>query len=174
MEFDYRCNGKHGARQLDGPDARRCASKDINGLYLEDLIWRDLENFLRDPGKVLNIVASRLSAQQPDARNLNERCEQVKHLLSDKQQERERILSLYRRGRIDEASLETQLDEIQAEEEVLKRQQEHVTYALDNAPDIAAVLTNAGQLLERLRGRLDQELSLRNRSGNSSKRWLAE
>ena len=159
VEFYYRCNGKHGARQLYGPDAKRCASKDINGQYLENLIWRDLRHFLQDPGEVVTVLASKLSAQVPDSPRLAQRSEQIQHLLKDNQEQRDRILSLYRRGRIDEFSLETQLNDIQAEADALRREQLEISDAYPNAQDTVAHLTDAAELLRQLRTRLDQRFS---------------
>ncbi len=159
VEFYYRCNGKHSARQLFGPEAKRCASKDINGQHLESLIWRDLESFLRNPGDVVDVLTSKLSAQVPDSTSLAARCEQIECLLRERQEQRDLILTLYRRGRIDDASLETQLDDIQAEEEALRQQRREAFEARDNAKDTAATLANAADLLGQLRTRLDQGLS---------------
>jgi site-specific DNA recombinase len=159
LEFYYRCNGKHSARQLFGPDGKRCASKDLNGQHLDSLIWTDVESFLRNPGEVSNVLNSKLSAQLPDSSSLAARCEEIQCLLGEKQAQRDLILTLYRRGRIDDACLETQLDDIQAEEEALKRQRREACEARDNAKDTAATLKNAADLLRQLRTRLDQGLS---------------
>jgi hypothetical protein len=39
-------NGKHGTRGLFGKDGKRCPSKDVNGAFLEEAVWNDIEQFL--------------------------------------------------------------------------------------------------------------------------------
>jgi site-specific DNA recombinase len=44
-----RCNGKHGTRGIYGEKGQRCPSKDVNGDFLEQSVWADVEGFLRNP-----------------------------------------------------------------------------------------------------------------------------
>src|SRR5207247_415285 len=48
----YDCNGKHQGRAIFGSDALRCRSKALPG-DIEAIVWRDIEGFVRNPGRVL-------------------------------------------------------------------------------------------------------------------------
>ena len=44
----YHCNGRQFARGLYGLTGKKCAAKSINGLYVEQVVWADVESFLRE------------------------------------------------------------------------------------------------------------------------------
>ncbi len=158
-EFYYRCNGKHGSRQIFPAGTPRCSSRDLNGSQLEKLVWSDVERFLVNPGEVLELLMAKLSGHDPEPRNLARQPEQIAQLLSEKREERNRVLALYRRGRIDEASLETQLSEIKAEEDALERQRIESLQAKEQAGSVQVFIHSADDLLQRLRARLEQGIS---------------
>jgi hypothetical protein len=64
------------------------------------------------------------------------------------------VLGLFRKGRIDEAALDCQLDEIQAEEESLRTRLAAARTAEPEQEAVAA-LANVPAMLERLREKLD-------------------
>lgn len=78
--------------------------------------------------------------------------------LEGKTIERERMLGLFRRGRIDEATLDQHLDLIEAEAARLQAEIEVAARAL-SAEDRAAQLNSAESLLATLRKRLDEPIS---------------
>src|SRR3954447_12338123 len=158
-EFYYRCNGKHSARQIFGAGAKRCASKDVNGSQLETLVWNDVERFLTNPGDVLELLAAQLSSEAPSSRHLRRTPEQIGQALQDKQGERDRALALYRRRRIDEASLESQLQEIEAEEDSLRHEQQEAAEMRRTHENVETATVQADQLLQRLKERLEQGIS---------------
>jgi transcriptional regulator with XRE-family HTH domain len=84
--------------------------------------------------------------------------------LQQKSMERERVLTLFRRGRIDDATLDQQLDQVDSEVSELNSDIERATRELA-AGDRTAQLQSAEALLETLRRRLDgpvpQELKRR-------------
>jgi hypothetical protein len=72
--------------------------------------------------------------------------------------ERDRILGLFRRGRIDEATLEKQMDEIEVEAAGLRSEIDAEARALSCA-DRREQLNSAEALLASLRKRLDKPIS---------------
>jgi len=159
VDFYYRCTGKHNARQLFRVGARRCSSKDVNGEQLESLVWNDVARFLADPGEVLELLASKLSSESPEAPVTSKTTQQIEMALNQKQVEKDRILALYRRGRIDEKALERQLREIETEEKALRQELEEAA-EMRRAADSAKLETlEADDLLRRLRARLEQGIS---------------
>ena len=152
VESYYRCNGKHGARGLYGKDGQRCPAKDVNGMFFEDTIWNDIEQFLRNPGGVAEILRQKIAARTSDRVPEFDR-RSLEIALEDKAAERARVLALFRKGRIDDAALDRQLDEIVAEEESLRTR-----LAAVRSPEPeqeAAALASVPAMLEALREKLD-------------------
>jgi hypothetical protein len=74
--------------------------------------------------------------------------------LETKSEERARVLGLYREGRIDEAALDCQLDEIKAEEDSLRTRLAAARTAEPEQEAVAA-LASVPAMLEKLREKLD-------------------
>jgi hypothetical protein len=49
----YLCNGRNGTYLVRGKTSVLCPSRAIYASRLEALVWRDVEDFLRNPGAVL-------------------------------------------------------------------------------------------------------------------------
>jgi site-specific DNA recombinase len=105
-DFYYRCNGKHGTRGIYGANGKRCPSKDVNGDFLEQSVWSDVEDFLRHPGTVIELLRQRMAAERAGSKRSRERLARLEDSLGGKITERDRILSLFRKGRISEKDLD--------------------------------------------------------------------
>jgi site-specific DNA recombinase len=158
-EFYYVCNGKHGARGLYGEKGQRCPSKSVNGIYVENLIWEEVEGFLRNPGPVLGELHRRMTAQKKTSGNGHQEIEQLELTLKNKGDERARVLALYRRRRIDDATLDAQLKDIEVEEADLQRALDMRKSAAAQVSAGAAELASAEDLLAQLRTTLDGPVS---------------
>lgn len=154
----YRCNGHQMARGLYGLNGKRCPAKAINGGYVERLVWADIEAFLRDPGDVLERLRDRLSLKDEDRKRQEKELKSLAGRLEQKTAERERMLGLFRRGRIDEPTLDRQLDAINTEAAGLQSGIEAAERAL-SAEDRAAQLRSAESLLSTLRTKLAGPIS---------------
>jgi site-specific DNA recombinase len=154
----YRCNGRQMARGLYGLNGDKCLAKAINGEYVERLVWADIEAFLRDPGDVLERLRDRLSMKDEDRKRQEKELKSLTGRLEQKTAERERILGLFRRGRIDETTLDRQLDAINTEAAGLQSGIEAAERAL-SAEDRAAQLRSAESLLSTLRTKLAGPIS---------------
>ena len=129
---------------------KKCPAKNLNGDYVERLVWADIEAFLRDPGEILERLRTRFAMQDGDRARRQKELEGCKARLQEKQAERDRMLGLFRRGRIDEATLDHHLDMIDAEAAGLQAEIEAAKRAL-SADDRAAQLQSAESLLATLR-----------------------
>ena len=154
----YRCNGRQFARGLYGLSGKKCPSNSLNGVYVEQLVWADIESFLRDPGEILDRLRERLSMQDGDHQRRQKELDDFQAALQQKTGERDRVLSLFRRNRIDEATLDAQLDLIDAEAAGLQAEIETATRAL-SAGDRAEQFRSAEELLDTLRTRLAGPIS---------------
>jgi site-specific DNA recombinase len=151
----YRCNGRQQARGLYGISGRKCPGRSLNGDYVERLVWADIESFLRNPGEILERLRERVVMQDGERQRRQKEVGDLGDRLQQKAAERERVLGLFRRGRIDDTTLDRQLDLIDAEAADLQTDIATGTRAL-SAGDRTAQLQSAEALLETLRKRLDR------------------
>jgi site-specific DNA recombinase len=150
----YRCNGRQQARGLYGIDGKKCPSRTLNGDYVECLVWADIESFLRNPGEILERLRERVVMQDGERQRRQKELGDLRDRLQQKTGERDRVLGLYRRGRIDDVTLDQQLDQINTETADLTTDIETATRAL-SAGDRTAQIRSAEALLATLRNRLD-------------------
>ena len=122
QEFYYRCNGMHTPVLRHGGE--RCNAKSVRGDVLEQQVWADVEAFVRNPTEVLAQLQERLREKTEDTEDTHQQIARLEGLIALKTTERSRVLGLFRRGRVTEADLDAQLDEIGKEEAALQRQLE--------------------------------------------------
>ena len=134
-----------------GLSGKKCPSKGLNGDYVERLVWADIESFLRNPGEILERLRERVAAQDGERQNRQKELDGLRDRLQQKTGEKDRVLGLFRRGRIDEATLDQQLDQIDAEASALRKDIDAATQAL-SAVDRTAQLQSAETLLGTLFG----------------------
>ena len=149
----YHCNGRSLARGIYGLTGKKCPSKILNGDYVDRLVWADIESFLRNPGEILESLRERLSMKDGERQRRQKELNGLNERLQQKSTERERVLGLFRRGRIDDTTLDQQMDQIDSEASELRLEIETAMRELA-AGDRTAQLQSAEELLEALRARL--------------------
>jgi site-specific DNA recombinase len=154
-QFYYKCNGANTPELLQ----TRCTAKSVRGDDLEQQVWTDVEAFLRNPGPVLGQIQARLETEAQSTVKVRDRVKRLESLLEQKSEERSRILTLYRRGRLADASLDEQMEEIGKEEAALETQIEESRAQIRGADSVSRAVGTAEALLNRLRKRLDQRVS---------------
>ena len=156
-EFYYRCNRAHSPSIYAGRG--RCQSKAVRGDHLEQQVWSDVEAFLRNPEPVLQQLHARLESEAKGSDQVRKQVTRLQGLLEQKTTERSRVVGLYRRGRLTEADLDAQMEEIGKEEEALEAQIAELRSKIAGADSIGATIGSAQAFLERLRKRLDEPVS---------------
>jgi len=156
-EFYYRCNGAHSPAvyRPNGP----CHSKAVRGDHLEEQVWSDVEAFLRNPEPVLKQLQTRLESDAKGSDQTRKQVARLEGLLAQKATERSRVVGLYRRGRLTEADLDAQMDEIGKEETALEAQIAELGGRISGADSVGANVCSAQALLAKLRKRLDEPIS---------------
>jgi len=139
-------------------NGQKCPSKSVQG-SIEDAVWQDIEGFLRNPGEVLENLAAKTEDQGREAGSLQTRVTALQQNLAGKDQERNLVLGLFRKGRIDEAALDQQLDQIKGEEAGLKKQLEQLAQQIKGIESAEAGLTAAKSVPQELKTKLDQPLT---------------
>jgi site-specific DNA recombinase len=156
-EFYYRCNGAHSPAVYGARG--RCQAKAVRGDQLEKQVWSDVESFLRNPEAVLEQLHTRLTSDGKEADQTRKQVTRLEGLLAQKATERSRVVGLYRRGRLTDADLDAQMDEIGKEETALESQVAEMRSKIDGADSIGANISSAQALLAKLRKRLDEPVS---------------
>lgn len=151
----YRCNGNSQARGIFGREDKKCPGKPVNADTLEALVWSDIEQFLRDPGEALAELAAQMQDQTTRLEVLRDAVADYKIRVGEKQAERDTVIALFRRGRIDDATLNRQLDLISEEEAELREQLTVRETAFAEASRAQDDLHSADVLLSELHARLD-------------------
>ena len=137
----------------------RCQSKAVRGDHLEREVWTDVEAFLRNPEPVLEQLHARLESDAQGSDQIRKQVTRLEGLLAQKAAERSRVVGLYRRGRLTDADLDAQMDEIGKDETALEAQAAELRARIAGADSIGANISSAQALLAKLRTRLDQPVS---------------
>ena len=156
-EFYYRCNGAHSPSVYS--KVGRCQAKAVRGDHLEEQVWSDVESFMLDPNPVLEKLHARLESDSKGSDQTRKQITRLEGLLEQKATERGRMVGLYRRGRLTDAELDTQMDEIGKEETALEIQIAELGGRISGADSIAGNISSAQALLASLRKRLDQPVA---------------
>ncbi|MCK4412547.1 MAG: hypothetical protein KAY32_03280 [Candidatus Eisenbacteria sp.] len=128
---------------------------------IEAVVWSDVEEFLRDPGEVLRTLSEQCEDMDSRRSEANQEVELIEGQLADKDQERTRILTLYRKGTIEEALLEQQMAAIETERTDLSEALEGARQRLDGLTAATTDLDATETLLAELNGRLDAPLTFK-------------
>ena len=153
----YRCSGKNGR----GPYAVRgetCPSKPVPG-EIEEIVWADVERFLRNPGTVLETLARKMDGVNDEQAMHQQNVDLLEMQLAEKGAERERVLLLYRRGTVDAALLEKQMAAIDQESRELTTALQEAQEALSGLQAARTAAGSVEALLRELNGRLDGDLT---------------
>lgn len=154
----YVCNGKHNKRGPLGAYDGRCPAKSIVG-EIEDVVWHDVQSFLRDPGAVLQELQARRADRKGDADQMQAELDRFRCAEKEKSGERDRVVTLWRKKRITDSDLDAQLDAIEREERALHLQIEGLERQLDASATRGAELSGIEQLLRDINTQLDSPLS---------------
>jgi site-specific DNA recombinase len=148
----YRCNGQLNTHRVES--AHRCPAKTVAATWLEDLIWRDCCAFIREPGEVLAEAQRELHAKAEKAADTDGQRQLLEQQIADKDAERERVLTLFRRGHIAVGEAEAQLNQSAEETAVLRQMLTAVTSQAALSTALETHLTQASTLLIELQDRL--------------------
>jgi site-specific DNA recombinase len=148
----YRCNSQVG-RSSTHPEGR-CGAKVLPADWIEDAVWEECRQFILNPGDALDEARRKLRERMAESTRFDTERRATLDALAEKETERERVLTMYRRGKIDAEEAERELDAIAREAGQLREDLESMR-AQSALLDIQeAHLTESAALLDRLRGEL--------------------
>ncbi len=150
----YRCNGRASGR-TDPTTGERCTSPYLPG-RIESDVWQIVAATLADP----KVIARAVEARQETTTAPHEDTTRLLRAIAEREEQRGRVVALYRRGRIDESELDRQLDELGAEvltlrSEIARLEMEAQSAHLAQEQARIAGLSLAA-LADRVAGRIDK------------------
>lgn len=154
----YACNGKGQLRGTFGRRGMLCPSKAISA-EIEEVVWADIEGFLRNPGAVLETLAQNQNGLEQNKADLNREMELIANRLAASDGERDRVLTLYRRGTIGSDLLDRQMADIEKERRELAGALERARQELGGLDTATSAADSADSLLRELNERLSQPLT---------------
>ena len=150
----YRCGSQLGALHPD--PARRCRGKRLPATWLEDAVWQECRAFILNPGDALAEAQRQLQERLRRSTEVDAECRRLQQVLAGKEAERERVMTLYRRGRATLDDTEAQLDAIQREAADLRATIDALRAQQDLTQAFEAQYADARALLGRLRDNLEE------------------
>ncbi len=103
----YLCNGAYNQKRVPP-----CPSRSIRADVVEPLIWADCLAFLQHPADYLNAAYEHIRGLAAPVEAVTAERHSLSQRLADKEAERERVTTLYRKHRITLEEAEAQFDEI--------------------------------------------------------------
>jgi site-specific DNA recombinase len=152
--YYYRCSELCASNQPE--HGKRCRSVALRAEWLEDLVWQDCREFILNPGEALAKTKQQLEERLQQRGRLDGERQRLQQALTDQATARERVMTLFRRGRarLDEA--EAHLDAIEKEREGIRTQLSALRAQQDLAEGLASHYTEATTMLGSLRDRLEE------------------
>lgn len=115
-EFErwYRCNGKLTHVQIATGNGS-CPSKSVKSEWIENLVWEELKGWILNNDSLENVLSTKLKEYEKEKGSWFIKLGRIKADISLKEEERSKILGLYRKGLITMNDVDIQLGEIDKE-----------------------------------------------------------
>jgi site-specific DNA recombinase len=147
----YRCNG----RAHPGSPRINCLAATVRAEWLESAVWADCRAFILNPGDALDEAREQLRARLAKSAELERERPKLLRQIAEKDQERERILTMYRRNTITMGEAERQLEAIRGETTMLRDELAAMSAQDELARAFEAQVTDAATILVQLRDHLE-------------------
>lgn len=152
----YRCRGQVGAVTEATAAHGRCQAAVVDATRLEAAVWGEVRAFVEHPDEYIAEAQRQLRERLADASQNDAQRQALARDLAGKEQERERVLSMFRRGRITSAEAERELDAVRAEAAELREMVDALRMRAELAAASEAYLADVGAALVRMRGKVEE------------------
>jgi site-specific DNA recombinase len=157
----YACSTRHYRQHYfrrDQPDKypTSCTTPGIGAERLEAEVWVDVDWYLHNPGETLQKLAEQIAGEGVSADEQRTELAKLQRALDAHQAERDSVVALFRKGRISEADLDRQLDQIAAESAVTEHKHAKQLATMRDSTSKAERLSGARTLLQQLRATVDE------------------
>lgn len=151
----YRCGSQTG----DTAVVRPCGAKRLAADDLENMVWQDIEGFVEDPGKVIELLKARTQSEVDSIPVEEDRKKELLKAVANKEREKDRVIDAYRLGSIEIEELDTSVRQSRSELEVLKSELEQVMARQANTGVKVGRLAGAESLLHDLHDRIQEPIT---------------
>jgi site-specific DNA recombinase len=148
----YCCTSQSGHNK--GSAVPRCPGKVLHADWLEDAVWDECRRFIRNPGEALDEARRKLRERMTESASSADRRRALLGQLAEKETERERVLTLFRKGTISDDEAERELDAIAREAAGVREMIESMRAQTSLIEAQEAFLTDSAALLCRLHDEL--------------------
>lgn len=145
--FFYLCNGRYTPSKLE----ERCTSKSLNMQWLDNAVWNDCIAYINNPGIVLDKIAEQEKEEKDYTSEKQAEIFSLEKQLATKDEEKERILGLFRRNLISTSDVEKQLDSIAREKATLQERINDLSAQLQQKEKTHEIQSNAKEVLAALK-----------------------
>jgi site-specific DNA recombinase len=132
-------------------NVRWCGNRAVRAERLEQAIWADIREFVRNPGPVLKELTRKLSEERISSDELQRKERRIEKALEQKRREREKVVSLVRKGLIGEEDIVRELQTIQAEVNQLESERSELFDRLKSAQETQTRILTSDAILRQLR-----------------------
>jgi site-specific DNA recombinase len=150
----YCCAGQ--SDHNTGSATPRCPGKVLHADWLEEAVWEECRRFIRNPGDALDEARRKLRERMSESAGFEDRRRALLGQLAEKETERERVLSLFRRGTISDTEAERELDAIAKEAGQVREMIESLRAQTALIEAQEAFLTDSATLLTQLQDELTE------------------
>ncbi len=147
-QYRYQCSGTSSYRR---PWETKCRAKSLRAVPLEEAIWQDIKEYVENPGRVLDRIEEQLKQRVAQAQPMETELATVERAIAHKQVERERLVSLYRKGLITDPEVESQLSELACEVETLVGRKDRLLERRADEMDSQSRLISAQVMLKQFK-----------------------
>jgi site-specific DNA recombinase len=120
----YVCNlRRKGARAY--PDREHCPSPYVPAIALEQAVWGKIVEYASSPDETLGELRDTLVGRRQEAWTLQAKIEALEVAIASREEQRRRVLHLYTRSLLDEASMEAQLGDVNEEMDAIRLELKH-------------------------------------------------
>lgn len=150
--YYYRCSSQIGMVHPD--PATRCKGKMVPAEFIENEVWQDCRTFILNPGEMLTEAQNQLRERLEQSAGLEAERARLERVLEDKDRERERVMTLFRRGLITLREVEDQLGTLSREAVELRALVDSLDAQADLVRAWESRVVDAAVILDQLRERL--------------------
>jgi hypothetical protein len=141
-----------------GPEARPCKAPYLDS-SIETDIWADIEDFICNPGEALRAIGEQIETAHGETETVRESSDAVHRAYLAKQDDRQRLTSLFRKGLIDERDMEEHLAEVTRKEAELNAEAQVLRARVAASEGTEISLHAADVLLHGMHASTDQPLT---------------
>src|SRR4030095_9505115 len=140
----YRCNSQLShVKDAFGP----CSGRHLPGAWIEGLVWDELKDWIFNYNNLEAVITDALQEQEQERRTWEKTLGQMRKEVEAKRQERDRIITLYRKGLLSDGDLERQLG-------IVDTETQQVQYAANDLEQRHRLYVNPEEVITTIREQL--------------------